>query len=369
MKIGITGGGSAGHVVPALAVAEQLTREHGGEVVFFGRVSSIEQEYAEKAGMRFSPVPSAGLKRYRSWSNLLMPLTVARGVTTAVRAMRRERPDVLFSKGSYVSVPVGLAAWLCGVPTVIHESDHSLGLAHRIVARLAARVCLSVSAPVGTPRWLARKSTVTGLPLRHDLATGNAERFRHSLGIPHGLPVLLIFCGSSGSDRINEAVDRQLASLTAEFAVVHVRGKGKLVPSLSDIPGYWQLEYLHEGMSDALWLADLVLGRAGATTLAELEALGKQAVLIPLPASVSRGDQLDNAAAYAQRFPGRCIVVPDDHRLEGGAVLADACRRLAAGKARAPGQQPDPQNVHRAARLIARETIATAKPARPSRRR
>ncbi|MFF5567705.1 glycosyltransferase [Streptomyces sp. NPDC012623] len=364
MKIGITGGGSAGHVVPALAVAARLAERGAKEIVFFGRPGSIEHEHAEKAGIPFCPVPSAGLKRYGSWSNLLMPVTVLRGIGAAVRAMRSERPDALFSKGSYVSVPVGIAAWLCRVPIVVHESDRSLGLANKIVARMATRVCLSVEAPAGAPRWLARKTTVTGLPLRRDLVTGKPERLREQLGIPTNAPVLLIFCGSSGSQRINDAVQSQLDALCARFAVVHVRGNGNLTPALQDVPRYWQLEYLHDEMADALWLADLVIGRAGATTLAELEALGKRAVLIPLPATVSRGDQLDNAAAYARRHPGQCIVIPDNEDLRDGTSLAKACMELSAGLTQAAHTRPDSAALHGASDLIARETVASAKPRR-----
>ncbi len=306
MKLAITGGGSAGHVVPALSVAAQLAAQGANEIVFFGRQGSIEHEYAEKANIRFRSVPSAGLKRYGSWSNLRMPFTVLRGVGAAWRAMRNERPDAVFSKGGYVTVPVGITAWLCRVPVVIHESDHSLGLANRILARMAARVCLSTPPAASTPRWLARKTAVTGLPLRHDLAHGNPEKLRSTLGIKPGTEVLLIFCGSSGSARINDAVRSQLNQLRRRFAVLHVCGQGNLDPSLDGTPGYWQFEYLHEQMTDALWLADLVIGRAGATTLAELEVLGKRAVLIPLPASVSRVDQLVNAEAFARHHAGRC---------------------------------------------------------------
>lgn len=367
MKIAITGGGSAGHVVPALSVAAQLSVQGEHELVFFGRHDSIEHEYAVNAGIRFRSVPSAGLKRYGSWSNLRMPFTVLRGVGAAWRAMRRERPDALFSKGGYVTVPVGIAARLCRVPIVIHESDHSLGLANKILARMAARVCLSTPAASSTPRWLAEKTVVTGLPLRHDLADGIPDRLRRRLGIKPGTQVLLIFCGSSGSARINDAVRSQLHQLCSRFAVIHVCGKGNLEPSLEGTAGYWQLEYLHQEMADALWLADLVIGRAGATTLAELEALGKRAVLIPLPATVSRGDQLDNADAYARRHPGRCVVIHDDDALKGSAVLAEACMRLAyvsSGSAK-----PDPAVIHQAAGLVARETLSVARPRRRHRAR
>ncbi|QKZ23901.1 UDP-N-acetylglucosamine--N-acetylmuramyl-(pentapeptide) pyrophosphoryl-undecaprenol N-acetylglucosamine transferase [Streptomyces chartreusis] len=365
MKIAITGGGSAGHVVPALSVAAQL-RQGGNELVYFGRGESIEHDYAEKAGIRFCPVPSAGLKRYGSWSNLRMPFTVLRGIGAAWQAMRRERPDAVMSKGGYVTVPVGIAAWLCRVPVVIHESDHSLGLANRILARMAARVCLSEPSRSKPPRWLARKTVVTGLPLRHDLADGNPDRLRQQLGIQPGVEVLLIFCGSSGSHRINAAVRSQLDQLRNRFAVIHVCGKGKLDPALDGLPGYQQVEYLHTDMTDALWLADLVIGRAGATTLAELEALGKRAVLIPLPASVSRGDQLLNAEAYAQRHRGQCRVIQDDEALTGGASLASACLHLAG--AHASFSRPDPTVIHQAANRVADETLSVARPRRRRRR-
>ncbi|MGW4692335.1 UDP-N-acetylglucosamine--N-acetylmuramyl-(pentapeptide) pyrophosphoryl-undecaprenol N-acetylglucosamine transferase [Kitasatospora sp. YST-16] len=355
-KIGITGGASAGHVVPALAVAAELRRAEC-ELVYFGRAGSIEADLAAKAGIRLAAVPSAGLQRFRSWSNLAMPLTVARGIFAAWRAMRRERPDVVFSKGSYVSVPVGIAAWLTRIPLAIHESDHTLGLANRILARVATTVFLAEDTP-GLPRWLSRKTVVTGLPLRDDLADGRPEDFRARLGIPTGPPVLLVFCGSSGSQRVNEAVRRQLGGLTRHFSVVHICGRGNLDPALASTPGYWQQEYLHDDMVDALTLADLVIGRAGATTLAELHALAKPAVLVPLPASVSRGDQLDNAKAYAQH--ATCLVVADEEMADGTPLL-HACEQLlpALGGAR---RRPDPEAVRRTAREIAARTIALTRP-------
>ncbi|MFJ8025551.1 UDP-N-acetylglucosamine--N-acetylmuramyl-(pentapeptide) pyrophosphoryl-undecaprenol N-acetylglucosamine transferase [Streptomyces sp. NPDC096311] len=209
--------------------------------------------------------------------DIMMPFTVVRGVYAAWRAMRRAKPDVIFSKGSYVSVPVGIAAWMNRVPLAIHASDHSLGLANRILARFAAALFLAEPGQE-LPRRLRRTAVVTGLPMRDDLDDGQPEQLRAHLGVPHGRPVLLIFCGSSGSQRINDAVRRQLPALTGRFAVIHICGLGNLDPDLASAPRYWQLEYLHEEMVDALWLADLVIGRAGATTLAELEALDKPAV-------------------------------------------------------------------------------------------
>ncbi|GGX51875.1 UDP-N-acetylglucosamine--N-acetylmuramyl-(pentapeptide) pyrophosphoryl-undecaprenol N-acetylglucosamine transferase [Streptomyces noursei] len=328
MKIAITGGASAGHVVPALAVASQL-RDRGADLVYLGRESTIEHDYAQRAGIPFRHVPSAGLRRHRSARNLRMPFTVARGILAAYGALRRERPDALFSKGSYVSVPVGIGAALARVPVVIHESDHSLGLANKILGRLATTICLSVPASGPTPRWMRGKTEVTGLPLRADLAHAKPEVLRDRLGVPTDKRVLLIFCGSSGSQRINTAIRSELAELCEQYSVLHVVGKGNLAPQFADRPGYWQLEYLHDDMPHALALADLVIGRAGATTLAELTALDLPAVLVPLPASVSRGDQLDNARAYATRHPERCRVVADEQLTDPG-VLIRACAALSA---------------------------------------
>ncbi len=326
MKIAITGGASAGHVVPALAVASQL-RHRGVDLIYLGRQNTIEHDYAQRADIPFRHVPSAGLRRHRSASNLLMPFTVARGILAAYKALRRERPDALFSKGSYVSMPVGIAAALARVPIIIHESDHSLGLANKILGRLATTICLSVPAAGPTPRWMSGKAEVTGLPLRADLTDANPDVLRDQLGVPTHKPVLLIFCGSSGSQRINTAIRGQLGELCEQYSVLHVVGKGNLDPQLPDRPGYWQLEYLHDDMPHALALADLVIGRAGATTLAELAALDLPAVLVPLPASVSRGDQLDNARAHAAGHPQRCRVVPDEQVTDPG-VLVQACTAL-----------------------------------------
>ncbi|MDV9194644.1 UDP-N-acetylglucosamine--N-acetylmuramyl-(pentapeptide) pyrophosphoryl-undecaprenol N-acetylglucosamine transferase [Streptomyces sp. Wh19] len=341
MKIAITGGASAGHVVPALAVADQL-RDRGAELVFLGRENTIEHDYAQRAGIPFRHVPSAGLRRHRSASNLLMPFTVARGVLAAFTALRRERPDALFSKGSYVSVPVGIGAALARVPVVIHESDHSLGLANRILGRLATTICLSVPASGPMPRWMRGKTQVTGLPLRADLTDAKPEALRDRLCVPPDKRVLLIFCGSSGSQRINTAVRTQLAALSKQYSVLHVVGKGNLDPQFAGRPGYWQLEYLHDDMPHALALADLVIGRAGATTLAELAALELPAVLVPLPTSVSRGDQLDNARAYAAQHPERCRVVPDEQLTDTG-VLVQACAALSAVPRGGQGARPRPE--------------------------
>jgi UDP-N-acetylglucosamine--N-acetylmuramyl-(pentapeptide) pyrophosphoryl-undecaprenol N-acetylglucosamine transferase len=351
----VTGGGSAGHVVPALAVAAEFRRRGVDDLVFFGRAGSIEERLATRAGLRFVALPAAGLRRYRSWRNLTLPFVVLWGIVAAIVAVRRERISVLLCKGAYVSVPVAIGAWVNRVPFAIHESDESLGLANRILSRFATKVLTTSEATQVRGRKL--KPVCTGLPVRDDLETADPQRFAARHDLVAGSRVLLVFCGSSGSVRINDAVRAQLELLVKDFQVVHVCGPGNLDPTLSGTAGYFQFEYLNEDMADALWLADVVIGRAGATTLAELDVLGKPAVLIPLPLSVSRGDQIVNAELYAKSHS--CVVLADDDQLAGR--LVEACRSLIpAADASARGVTAG-RDVHAAARRVAQEVAGMAK--------
>jgi UDP-N-acetylglucosamine--N-acetylmuramyl-(pentapeptide) pyrophosphoryl-undecaprenol N-acetylglucosamine transferase len=343
--------------VPALAVAAELTRRGVPDIVFFGRPDSIEERLASRAGLRFVPLPAAGLRRYRSWRNLVMPFVVVWGVARAVAAVRRERISVLFCKGAYVCVPVAIAAWLNRVPIAIHESDESLGLANRMLARLATKVLTSSESTRVPGRRV--EPVCTGLPVRDDLEDGDGERFRAQHDLADGGRVLLVFAGSSGSLRINAAVRNQLDTLLKEFQVVHVCGAGNLDDRHTGRPGYYQLEYLNEDMADALWLADIVIGRSGATTLAELDAVGKPAVLVPLPTSVSRGDQIVNAEKFAATH--RCVIVPDDEKLTDGESIVAACTRLADAAGRVGTGSVAGRDVRGAARRVAQEVVGMAR--------
>jgi UDP-N-acetylglucosamine--N-acetylmuramyl-(pentapeptide) pyrophosphoryl-undecaprenol N-acetylglucosamine transferase len=364
LRVGVTGGGSAGHVVPALAVAAEFRRRGVEELVFFGRAGSIEERLARQAGLRFVALPAAGLRRYKSWKNLTLPFVVIRGIVAAIIAVRRERISVLLCKGGYVSVPAAIGAWVNRVPFAIHESDQSLGLANRILARFATKVLTSSESTRVAVRGRKIRPIWTGLPVRDDLDRADPERFRAAAGIPAGSRVLLVFCGSSGSVRINDAVRANLEKLRGDFQVVHVCGPNNVDPALTGVPGYHQFEYLNEEMADALWLAGVVIGRAGATTLAELDALGKPAVLIPLPLSVSRGDQIVNAETFARTHS--CVVLPDDGNLTAG--LVDACVSLIPAAEAASRGLAAGRDVHRAARAVAQEvaTMARSRHRRPS---
>jgi UDP-N-acetylglucosamine--N-acetylmuramyl-(pentapeptide) pyrophosphoryl-undecaprenol N-acetylglucosamine transferase len=355
LRVGLTGGGSAGHVVPALAVAAEFRRRGHDDLVFFGRPDSIEERLATRAGLRFVALPAAGLRRYRSWKNLTLPFVVLRGIIAAIIAVRRERISVLLCKGAYVSVPVAIGAWVNRVPFAIHESDESLGLANRILSRFATKVLTTSEDTEVSGRRLT--PVCTGLPVRDDLETADPERFRARHDLAPGGRVLLVFCGSSGSVRINDAVRASLDLLLKDFQVVHVCGPNNVDAGLQGTPGYVQFEYLNEDMADALWLADVVVGRAGATTLAELDALGAPAVLIPLPRTVSRGDQIVNAELYAQTH--NCVVLPDDDHLSDR--LAEACASLIPTAGAASRGVAAGRDVHRAARSVALEVEGMAR--------
>ncbi|MGY1897941.1 UDP-N-acetylglucosamine--N-acetylmuramyl-(pentapeptide) pyrophosphoryl-undecaprenol N-acetylglucosamine transferase [Nocardia gipuzkoensis] len=353
LKVVITGGASAGHVIPALAVAAELRRAADVDLVYFGRRQSIEEELATRAGLRFVGISAAGLRRYRSMRNLTMPISLVKGIFESWVRLRKERPDVVFAKGSYVAVPVGIGAWLARIPVVIHESDHSLGLANRILAPVARLLLLSVDPGEVTKR--AGKTLVTGLPLRDDLSTGNAERLREKLGIGAEETIMLIYCGSQGAVRINEAIRSELPRLLERCTIVHVTGRGNVAENLVGVKRYHQFEYLHENMVDALWMADFVVGRAGATTLAELAALGKRTVVVPLPTRASRGDQLVNAERFA-RGDDRVVVLDDDDLRTN---LVEACLKLAE-LPKETSLMPAPDAIRAAAHSVAERIVALA---------
>jgi len=238
LRVGVTGGGSAGHVVPALAVAAEFRRRGQDDLVFFGRADSIEERLATQAGLSFVALPAAGLRRYRSWKNLTLPFVVLWGIARAIITVRRSRISVLLCKGGYVSVPAAIGAWANRVPFAIHESDHSLGLANRILARFATKVLTSSPSTQVSVRGRKITGICTGLPVRPDLETADPGRFRVKHGLPPEGRVLLVFCGSSGSVRINDAVRSELDALLKDFLVVHVCGPSNVDEQLNGTPGH-----------------------------------------------------------------------------------------------------------------------------------
>lgn len=301
----ITGGGTAGHVIPSLPVAETLV-DAGSAVHFVGGTSGLEERLVASLGIPFHGIQTGKLRRYFSFENVVDALRIPVGIGQAWRLLGRIRPAVVFSKGGFVSFPVVVGAWLRGIPVVAHESDLTPGLANRLAQRFVTTLCVNFE----DTRAKHAKVVVTGTPLRRQLLLGNASRGRERLGIAAERRVLLVVGGSLGAAKLNEAVRAALERLLPDYDVIHVCGQGKLDASLGTLAGYTQREYVSDDWGDMIAAADLVISRAGANALHEWLALGKPHLLVPLPRTASRGDQIENAA-YAQSR-GWSMVLSED---------------------------------------------------------
>ena len=311
--VAFTGGGTAGHVVPNLPIIDALL-DAGCNVSYLGSRTGLESGLLGarigRDGVTYHGLTTGKLRRYFSMENLRDLGRVVQAVWQAFALLGgpvEERPEVLFSKGGYVSLPVVWAAWLRRIPVIAHESDQSPGLANRLALPCLHTLCTNF--PEVRAPGLRGDLVQTGTPLRQSLLQGDRTAGLAFLNFPQARPLLLVTGGSLGAEAINSAVREALPSLLERFNLVHLCGAGKLAPELEQ-PGYRQFEYLNEPWGDVLAAADLVLSRAGANSLYELAALGKPNLLIPLPAAVSRGDQVENAA-FAQE-QGYSLVIPEE---------------------------------------------------------
>lgn len=296
-KIVLTGGGTAGHVTPNIALLDRL-KEEGFEVHYIGSKEGIEKQLIENLGIPYYGISSGKLRRYFSLKNFTDPFRVLKGCAEAKKLMKQIKPDVCFSKGGFVTVPVVRAAAKCKVPVVSHESDMTPGLANRIGMRYATKICCNFPE---TLSGLGTKGIHTGTPIRKELFTGSSEAGRSFVGFTSEKPLLLVVGGSTGAVRVNEAVRKILPALLEDFCVVHLCGKGKVDEAYNGIEGYVQIAYCDKEMKDLFAAADIVISRAGANAICELLALRKPNLLIPLSAEASRGDQILNAASFEKQ--------------------------------------------------------------------
>lgn len=297
-KILLTGGGTAGHVTPNIALLPHL-KAAGYEISYIGSYTGMEKELIEAQHIPYYGISSGKLRRYFDPKNFSDPFKVVKGLGQAIRLIHKLKPNVVFSKGGFVSVPVVLAAKLCRVPAIIHESDITPGLANKIAIPGATKVCCNFPE---TMKYLpAEKAVLTGSPIRRELLTGNAETARSLCEFDESLPVLFIIGGSSGSVVINNAVREALPVLLKKFQIIHMCGKGNLDQSLTGKDGYKQFEYIGKELRDIFALSDIVVSRAGANSICELLALHKPNLLIPLSAAASRGDQILNANSFEKQ--------------------------------------------------------------------
>mgnify|MGYP005923331855 CR=1 FL=1 len=320
-KIILTGGGTAGHVTPNLALLPAL-REEDFEIHYIGSYNGIERRLIEAASIPYDGISSGKLRRYFDLKNFSDPLRVLKGYFEARKLMKKYKPDIVFSKGGFVAVPVVLAAKHYKVPVIIHESDMTPGLANKLCLSSASKICCNF--PETVANLPAEKAVLTGTPIRQELLSGSAEAGRKFCGFTADKPVLMVIGGSLGAASVNDNVRKILPELLKEFQVVHLCGKGKTDESLNGTAGYVQYEYIQDELPDLFAMADIVISRAGANAICEIRELHKPNLLIPLSAKASRGDQILNARSFERQ--GFSMVLEEEEITE--AKLLDTIRQL-----------------------------------------
>ena len=297
-KIVMTGGGTAGHVTPNIALMPAL-KEKGYQISYIGSYDGIERGLIEEEGIPYYGISSGKLRRYFDLKNFTDPFKVVKGYFEARKLLKKIKPDVVFSKGGFVTVPVVLAAKSCKIPAIIHESDMTPGLANKLAIPSAYKVCHNF--PETAKHLPEGKSVLSGSPIRQELLNGSRAEGLKICGFSTEKPVILVIGGSLGSVAINEAVRKALPVLLPDYQIIHVCGKGKVDTSIKNMAGYIQFDYVQDELSHLLAAADLVISRAGSNAICEFLALKKPNILIPLPANASRGDQLLNAASFEKQ--------------------------------------------------------------------
>lgn len=297
-RIVFTGGGSAGHVTPNLAIIPHL-QEKGWDISYIGSHQGIEKTIIENEGIPYYSIASGKLRRYFDLKNIKDPFLVMKGVMEAYVRIRKLKPDVIFSKGGFVSVPVVIGGWLNRVPVLLHESDMTPGLANKIALRFASKIFVTFEeAAQHLPK---EKVVYTGSPVREEVLRGNREKGLEFLGFHAKKQVITIMGGSLGAKKINETVREALPQLLKKYQVVHLCGKGNLDETLQGVTGYRQFEYVHGELPDVLGATDFVISRAGSNAIFEFLTLQKPMILIPLPKASSRGDQILNAQSFERQ--------------------------------------------------------------------
>ena len=308
----LTGGGTAGHVTPNIALIPKL-QEKGFQISYIGSYNGIEKSLIQELGIPYYGISSGKLRRYFDIKNFSDPFRVLKGYSQAKKLMKQLKPDVVFSKGGFVTVPVVLAAKKRKIPAIIHESDMTPGLANKLCLSSATKICCNFPETVST--LPADKAVLTGTPIRQELLHGDKEAARNFCGFSSDKPVLLVIGGSLGAASVNENVRKILPELLKEFQVIHLCGKGKTDSSLEHTAGYVQYEYIKEELCDLMAAADVMISRAGANAICELLALKKPNLLIPLSAGASRGDQILNARSFEAQ--GFSMVIDEDYLSPG----------------------------------------------------
>ena len=306
-KIVLTGGGTAGHVTPNIALLPKL-EEEGYDITYIGSYDGIEKRLISDFDIPYYGISTGKFRRYLDVKNVTDPFRVIKGYREAKNYLKELKPDVVFSKGGFVSVPVVRAAAALNIPCVIHESDMTPGLANKLCIPVATKVCCNFPETLNlVPN---NKALLTGSPIRAELSQGNKVASLDMCGFTANKPVIMVMGGSLGAANVNKAVRDALPKLLNDFQVVHLCGKDKVDNLLLNTSGYKQFEYIKSELKNLFAMADIVISRAGANAICELLALKKPNILIPLPSSSSRGDQLLNANSFESQ--GFSIMIHED---------------------------------------------------------
>lgn len=297
-RIVLTGGGTAGHVTPNLALLPSLINE-GYDVQYIGSYEGMEKSLVMDMDIPYHGISSGKLRRYFDLKNFTDPFRVLKGFSEANKLMKTLKPDVVFSKGGFVSVPVVIAAKKNHIPAIIHESDMTPGLANKLCFSSAVKICCNF--PETLDNLPKNKAVLTGSPIRAELKEGSREAAKALCKFEDDKPVILSVGGSLGAAGVNKALREALPELLKDFNIVHLCGKGKLDESLVGTKGYFQMEYAKDEMKDLFAYCDIIISRAGANAICEFLSLRKPNLLIPLPASASRGDQILNAKSFVNQ--------------------------------------------------------------------
>jgi UDP-N-acetylglucosamine--N-acetylmuramyl-(pentapeptide) pyrophosphoryl-undecaprenol N-acetylglucosamine transferase len=321
----LTGGGSAGHVTLNLTLLPDLLSD-GWEAHYIGSRAGIEATLARREGLCYHTIQTGKLRRYFDIKNLTDPFRFLAGIVQSMLIIAKVRPFVIFSKGGFVATPVVIAGGLLGVPSVIHESDRTQGLANRLCAPFASRICLTFGESYGElPEKYKKKAIHTGAPIRPELREGIESEGYRICGFNENKPVLLAIGGSQGSAALNRIVRSALPELLKSWQVAHICGKGNALAEYGGINGYAQFEYAGGELAHIYKISRAAVSRAGSNTIFELAHLAIPSVLIPLPLGSSRGDQIVNATEFEKS--GYCIKL-DEGDAEAEGALPDAIARL-----------------------------------------
>ncbi|MBP9996927.1 MAG: undecaprenyldiphospho-muramoylpentapeptide beta-N-acetylglucosaminyltransferase [Lachnospiraceae bacterium] len=305
-KIVLTGGGTAGHVTPNIALLPRL-KEEGYEVYYIGSYDGIEKKLISDYDIPYYGISTGKFRRYFDLKNFSDPFRVIKGYREAKKIMKQIKPDVLFSKGGFVSTPVVKAAGSLHIPCIIHESDMTPGLANKLCISTASKICCNF--PETVSMMPTGKAVLTGSPIRKELSEGSKEAGLKLCGFTDEKPVIMVIGGSQGAMSVNQTVREALPKLLNNFQVVHLCGKDKMDNLMLNIEGYKQFEYIKEELKDIFAMADVVISRAGANAICEILELNKPNILIPLSIG-SRGDQILNAASFEEQ--GYSVVIREE---------------------------------------------------------